>query len=67
MEITYRIVGQDELDPSLGYIRWVSPLAKAMLGKAEGDVVRAVTPGGEEEYEITAIIYTEPANQASSA
>ncbi len=61
-EITYRIVGQDELDPSLGHISWVSPLAKAMLGKGEGDVLRVVTPGGEEEYEITAISYTVPAN-----
>jgi transcription elongation factor GreB len=57
-ELTYRIVGQDELDPSLGHISWVSPLAKAMLGKGEGDTVRVVTPGGEEEYEINSIRYT---------
>src|SRR6185295_256850 len=39
-EHTYRIVGQDEIEPSLGYISWVSPLAKAMLGKQVGDVIR---------------------------
>jgi len=59
-EVTYRIVGQDELDPSLGYISWVSPLAKAMLGKGEGDTVRVQTPGGEEEYEVLGVSYTAP-------
>lgn len=57
-EITYRIVGQDELDLSQGYISWISPLAKALLGKGEGDVVRVQTPGGGEEYEVTAVSYT---------
>ncbi|HWT29156.1 MAG TPA: transcription elongation factor GreB [Methylophilaceae bacterium] len=56
-EHTYRIVGQDELEPSKGYISWVSPLARSMLGKQVGDVVRVQTPGGEEAYEITAIDY----------
>lgn len=56
-EATYRIVGQDELDPSRGYISWVSPLAKAMLGKAEGDTVRVTTPKGEEEYEVLSVSY----------
>lgn len=56
-EATYRIVGQDELDPSRGYISWVSPLAKAMLGKAEGDTVRVITPKGEEEYEVLSVSY----------
>ena len=57
-EITYRIVGQDELEPALGHISWVSPLARALLGKAEGDAVRVATPGGEEDYEIIAIRYS---------
>jgi transcription elongation factor GreB len=56
-EASYRIVGQDELDPSKGYISWVSPLAKAMLGKAEGDTVRVSTPKGEEEYEVLSVSY----------
>ena len=59
-EHTYRIVGQDELEPTRGWISWVSPLAKAMLGKQAGDVVRVQTPTGEDEYEIQEISYTEP-------
>jgi transcription elongation factor GreB len=57
---TYRIVGQDELDPSKGWISWVSPLAKAMLGKQIGDIVRVHTPKGEEEYEVEDITYEAP-------
>lgn len=57
-EVTYRIVGKDELEPSKGYISWVSPLAKAMMGKAIGDVVKVVTPVGEHEYEIIDVRYT---------
>jgi len=60
-EHTYRIVGQDELAPSLGYISWVSPLAKAILAKQIGDIVKVPTPAGIEEYEITNITYTQPA------
>lgn len=57
---TYRIVGQDELDPSKGWISWVSPLAKAMLGKQIGDTVRVHTPKGDEEYEVADITYEAP-------
>jgi len=56
----YRIVGQDELEPNKGYISWICPLAKAMLGKGEGATVKLQTPGGEEEYEVLGISYTEP-------
>ncbi len=56
-EVTYRIVGKDELEPSKGFISWVSPLAKAMLGKAVGDVVKVTTPAGEHEYEIVDVRY----------
>lgn len=59
-EHTYRIVGQDELDPGKGYISWISPLARALLKKGVGDTVRLETPGGEEEYEVIAISYTAP-------
>jgi transcription elongation GreA/GreB family factor len=48
---TFRIVGEDEADPAEGSISHVSPLARAMLGKRVGDVVRA----GNGEAEITAI------------
>jgi len=61
-EHTYRIVGQDEIEPTLGYISWVSPLAKAMLGKQIGDMVRVQTPKGTERYEIIDISYQEPAS-----
>lgn len=57
-EHTYRIVGQDELDPSKGWISWVSPMAKAMLGKQVGDIVKVETPMGEEAFEIQDIQYT---------
>jgi transcription elongation factor GreB len=57
-EHTYRIVGRDELDPTKGYISWVSPLAKAILGKTIGDTVRVTTPKGEEEYEVIDVSYT---------
>jgi len=59
-EHTYRIVGQDELDPGKGYISWISPLARALMKKGEGDTVRLETPGGEEEYEIIAVSYSVP-------
>jgi transcription elongation GreA/GreB family factor len=48
---TYRIVGEDEADPKMGSISFVSPVAKALLGKAVGDVVGS----GSQELEITAI------------
>ena len=54
----YRIVGKDELDPTNGSISWVSPLAKAMLGKGLGDVVKVITPKGEEEFEVIDIRYS---------
>ncbi len=56
-EHVYRIVGQDELEPSKGYISWVSPLARALLGKQVGDVVRVETPGGTESYEVQEVSY----------
>lgn len=60
-EHVYRIVGKDELAPSQGYISWISPLAKAMLGKGLGDTVRVQTPKGEEEFEVIDIRYQLPA------
>jgi transcription elongation factor GreB len=56
-EHRYRIVGQDELEPSKGYISWISPMAKVLLGKQAGDVVRVQTPAGEESYEIVDVEY----------
>jgi transcription elongation factor GreB len=59
-EHTYRIVGKNELEPSKGYISWISPLAKSILGKSIGDTVRAATPKGEETFEIIEIQYLKP-------
>lgn len=64
-EHTYRIVGKDEIEPSKGYISWISPLAKAMLGKSIGDTVRVVTPKGEETYEVVDIRYSAMATATS--
>lgn len=50
-EQTFRIVGEDEADPAKGTISHVAPLARAMFGKAVGDVV----PAGDGEAEITMI------------
>ena len=51
-EVTYRIVGEDESDVSAGMISLTSPIARALIGKEEGDVVVVRTPSGDVEYEI---------------
>ena len=56
-EKTYSIVGEDEYDPKRGYVSWVSPIGKALLGKREGDEVKFVTPGGESVLEIVSVEY----------
>jgi len=43
-EIVYRIVGKDEIAPAKGHISWISPLAKAMLGKEIGSAIKVQTP-----------------------
>ena len=50
--VTYRIVGQDEADVKSNLISIGSPIARAMIGKEEGDVVVVRAPGGDVEYEI---------------
>jgi transcription elongation factor GreB len=59
-EHVYRIVGKDELEPSIGYISWVSPLARALLGKQVGDIIKVEVPAGEEQYEIIEVQYQAP-------
>lgn len=56
--LAVQIVGVDEADPVSGRIAFVSPLARALLGRRVGDVLTARTPGGEEDLELTAIEYT---------
>ncbi len=63
-EHTYRIVGQDELDPGKGYISWISPLARALMGKQAGDSLRVETPGGEEDFEVLEVSYATPTHTA---
>jgi transcription elongation factor GreB len=60
-EHTYRIVGKDEIEPTKGYISWVSPLAKGMLGKEIGNEIKVLTPTGEILYEVVDVRYTRPA------
>lgn len=49
---TYQIVGVDEAEPAQGKIAFLSPIARALLGAAVGDVVALETPGGGQELEI---------------
>ena len=51
-EVTYKIVGEDESDIAEKKISVTSPIARALVGKEEGDVVVVKAPGGDIEYEI---------------
>ena len=50
--VTYRIVGEDEADVKANLVSVSSPIARALIGKEEGDVVVVKAPGGDVEYEI---------------
>ncbi len=56
-EKVYCIVGTDELDASRGYVSWVSPIGRALLGSSVGDLVSFATPGGQTELEIIRVEY----------
>jgi transcription elongation factor GreA len=56
-EKRYRIVGEDEADIKEQKISVMSPLARAMVGKSEGDAIVVQTPNGEHEYEIERVEY----------
>jgi transcription elongation factor GreA len=56
-EITYRIVGQDEASIRTGLISYTSPIARALIGKVEGDAVEFNAPDGEKSYEVIAVSY----------
>lgn len=56
-EVTYQIVGDGEANIDQGLISISSPIARALIGKQEGDVAEVAAPGGEREYEIVAIRY----------
>ena len=55
--VTYQVVGEDEANIKLGKISYSSPIAKALIGKSEGDVVEVRTPGGVKEFEIVGVKY----------
>jgi len=56
-ERTYQIVGEAEADLERGLLNLRSPLARALIGKDEGDSVEVVTPGGGKSYEIISVRY----------
>ncbi len=56
-EMTYQIVGEDEADIKHGLISVTSPIARALIGKLEGDLVTVETPGGSKNYEILQVKY----------
>ena len=56
-EVTYQIVGDLESDIKLGLISISSPIARAMIGKHQGDTITIDAPAGQREYDIIAIRY----------
>lgn len=56
-EKTYQIVGEDEADIKANRISVQSPIARALIGKEEGDVVDVKAPGGQRAYEIVEVRY----------
>ena len=56
-EKTYQIVGEVEANIEAGLLNIRSPLARALIGKDEGDSVEVVTPGGRRSYEILSVKY----------
>lgn len=55
--VTYQIVGEDEADLKLGLVNISSPIARALIGKEEGDTAEVQAPGGTRRYEIVAVRY----------
>ena len=55
--VRYQIVGEDEADLKLGLINISSPIARALIGKEEGDVAEVQAPGGVRRYEIVGVSY----------
>jgi transcription elongation factor GreA len=56
-EVTYQIVGEDEADIKQGKISVTSPIARALIGKREGDVAVVQAPGGVREFDICSVKY----------
>ena len=60
-ERSITILGIDEAESSQQQVRWISPIARALLKSREGDVVKLVTPGGVHELEVLEVRYPQPA------
>jgi len=56
-KLTYQIVGTDEADIKSGRLSITSPLARALIGKSEGEMVEVTTPGGSKSYEIVKVAF----------
>ncbi len=56
-EMRYQIVGEDEADIKAGRVSVTSPVARAMIGKSEGDTVEVSAPGGQQVYVIISVEY----------
>ena len=56
-KVKYQIVGEDEADLKLGLVNISSPIARALIGKNEGDTAEVQAPGGIKHYEIVAVHY----------
>ena len=56
-ELVYKIVGEDEADISAGLISFTSPIARALIGQNEGDVVSFAAPDGEKHLEVVEVRY----------
>jgi transcription elongation factor GreA len=56
-KIVYQIVGDAEADIKIGLISVLSPIARALVGKSEGDIVDVTAPGGTKSYELMTVRY----------
>ncbi len=55
--VIYQIVGEDEADIKLGFVNIGSPIARALIGKEEGDTAEVQAPGGVRNYEVVSVTY----------
>jgi len=55
--VSYRIVGEDEADIAARLISITSPIARALIGRSEGDIAVVMAPGGERTYEVVKVTY----------
>ena len=56
-EMIYKIVGEDEADIGSGLISYTSPIARALIGQNEGDVITFAAPDGEKQFEVIEVKY----------